>query len=81
MARLGSRVPGYMVDQLLDAILEIYQVHYSEGDDLPTTAEPGWHGATLACAEFARTGLIAASKVGDTISWVLKVYLKTSTFT
>jgi tubulin-specific chaperone D len=73
MARLGSRVPVFMVDQLLDAVIDIYHLHYVDGEELATTAEPSWHGSTLACAEFARQGLISATKLEQTIHWALKV--------
>lgn len=73
MARLGSRVPVFMVDQLLDAVIDIYHLHYVDGEELATTAEPSWHGSTLACAEFARQGLISATKLEHTIHWALKV--------
>jgi hypothetical protein len=73
MARLGSRVPLFMVDQLLDAVIDIYHLHYVDGEELATTAEPSWHGSTLACAEFARQGLIRGTKLEHTINWALKV--------
>ena len=41
--------------------------------DLPAIAESTWHGASLACAEMARRGLIEASRLSELIGWVLKV--------
>jgi len=53
--------------------VDLYTIHYVEGEDLSPTAEPSWHGATLACAEFARQGLLSAAKVPVVLHWVLKV--------
>ncbi|KAG8833480.1 hypothetical protein FRC17_010655, partial [Serendipita sp. 399] len=72
IARIGARVTRNFTDQLLDAILDIYQVHYVEGGELNPAAEPSWHGATLACAEFARQSLIAQDKLPTTINWLMK---------
>ncbi|KAG8825053.1 hypothetical protein FRC19_000490 [Serendipita sp. 401] len=72
IARIGSSVPNDLTSQLLDAILDIYQTHFVEGGELNTAAEPSWHGATLACAEFARQGLISGNNVPKTVNWVLK---------
>ena len=73
MARIASRVPDDFTDQLLDAVLDLYTLHYVEGEDLSPTTEPSWHGATLASAEFARQGLLSISKVSAALDWALKV--------
>jgi hypothetical protein len=73
IARIASRVPDEFCDQLLDAVLDLYTLHYVEGEDMSPTMEPSWHGATLACAEFARQGLVSATKVPIVLHWVLKV--------
>jgi tubulin-specific chaperone D len=67
-------VPEDFANQLLDAILDVYDIFTVEGEDLTPAAEPSWHGATLACAEFARQGLIHASRISNTINRVSKVY-------
>ncbi|KIM25833.1 hypothetical protein M408DRAFT_73897 [Serendipita vermifera MAFF 305830] len=72
MARIASRVPSEFADQLLDAVMEVYTVHYVQGEELNPITEPSWHGATLACAEFARQGLINKLKVATALEWVLK---------
>lgn len=72
MVRIASRVPSEFADQLLDAVMEVYTVHYVQGEELNPITEPSWHGATLACAEFARQGLINKLKVATALEWVLK---------
>ncbi|CAG7853286.1 Tubulin-specific chaperone D AltName: Full=Beta-tubulin cofactor D; Short=tfcD; AltName: Full=SSD-1; AltName: Full=Tubulin-folding cofactor D [Serendipita indica DSM 11827] len=72
IGRIAARVPTFFTDQLLDALMDLYQVHYVEGEDLVVGAEPTWHGATLACAEFARQGLINVLKLPIAIQWTLK---------
>lgn len=41
--------------------------------ELPTVAEATWHGASLACAEMARRGLIIDSRLSDVLQWQGKV--------
>jgi len=53
--------------------MDLFVVHYIQEEDLSPTAEPIWHGATLACAEFARQGLVSTAKVPVVLDWVLKV--------
>ena len=40
---------------------------------MPSIAESTWHGASLACAEMARRGLIADSHLEELIDWMRKV--------
>lgn len=61
----------------MDAIIDIYSLHWIEAEELPVTAEPAWHGATLGLAEFARMGLVGGDKLQGVLDWVLKVCLLT----
>lgn len=72
IARIGARVPEDFSNQLLDAILDVYDIFSVEGEDLTPAAEPSWHGATLACAEFARQGLIHTSRISNVVNRVSK---------
>lgn len=50
-------------------------MHGTEEDvGLSASAEVTWHGASLACAEFARLGLIEHDHLPALISWMLKVW-------
>ncbi|THH31463.1 hypothetical protein EUX98_g2716 [Antrodiella citrinella] len=72
IARIADRLPSEFSDQILDTILQLYTIHsmaLAQMHELPTVAEATWHGASLACAELARRGLIADDKLSDVLQW------------
>jgi tubulin-specific chaperone D len=76
IGRTSERLPIEFAEQILDNVFELFS-KYSielEGElDIPAMAENTWHGACLACAEFARRGLVTAEHLPALISWISKV--------
>lgn len=54
------------------SLFEIHSVAAASLYDLPAIAESTWHGACLACAEMARRGLVAPSRLPELIGWLSK---------
>ena len=76
IARIAERLPSDFREQILDNVLQLYTIHsiaLAQMYDLPTVAEATWHGASLACAELARRGLIVDSKLNEVLQWQGKV--------
>jgi hypothetical protein len=77
LARVAERLPKDFAVQVLDSVLALFSVHsppsITQWDDLPVVAESIWHGTCLACAEFARRGLVLDDRLPDLIAWLLKV--------
>ncbi len=76
VARIAERLPSDFMDQVLENILSLFSIHAVDEDgdlDIPTAAEATWHGACLACAEFARRGLVSDSRLPDLLHWMYKV--------
>ncbi|KAF8327012.1 ARM repeat-containing protein [Cantharellus anzutake] len=75
-ARIAERLPYDFIDQILDNIFSLFSVHIVEEEggqlDIPAAAEATWHGACLACAEFARRGLISDRRLPDLLNWMYK---------
>jgi hypothetical protein len=82
LARIAQRLPSELGDQVLDAVLRIFQIYSPttsangalEFDGMPTITEGSWHGACLAVAEMARRGMVRETKLEDVVGWVRKVY-------
>jgi tubulin-specific chaperone D len=76
VARITERLPSDFADQVLDTVMGQFAIHSVAAAsmyDLPAIAESTWHGASLACAEMARRGLIEASRLSELIGWLSKV--------
>lgn len=77
LAKVSERLPADFVDQVFETILGLFAIHGAANAidflDIPASAESIWHGACLACAEFARRDLISRSKLPDLIQWLCKV--------
>lgn len=77
IARLAERLPSDYSTQILDSVLSLYDIHSDNGtidmQDLPATSEATWHGATLACAELCRRGLVLEESLPVVLGWIKKV--------
>lgn len=76
IARIAERLPAEFTEQVLDTVLQLFSVHSMGAAslyDMPSIAEATWHGASLACAEMARRGLISDSRLGELLDWMKKV--------
>lgn len=76
IARISERLPSDFVEQILQQALQLFTIHSLGAAtlyDMPSIAESTWHGACLACAEMARRGLIADSRLQELIDWMRKV--------
>ncbi|TCD65493.1 hypothetical protein EIP91_002577 [Steccherinum ochraceum] len=72
IARIAERLPADFGEQILDNVLQLYSIHsiaLARMYELPTVAEATWHGASIACAELARRGLIANHKLQEVLDW------------
>ncbi|KIP05393.1 hypothetical protein PHLGIDRAFT_119907 [Phlebiopsis gigantea 11061_1 CR5-6] len=73
IARISERLPAEFTEQVLQQVLQLFAIH-SVGAatlyDMPSIAESTWHGASLACAEMARRGLVADSRLGEVVDWM-----------
>ncbi|PSR74805.1 hypothetical protein PHLCEN_2v9519 [Hermanssonia centrifuga] len=75
IARIAERLPAEFTEQVLDTVLQLFSVHSMGAAslyDMPSIAEATWHGASLACAEMARRGLIPDSRLGELLDWMKK---------
>ncbi|KLO11459.1 TBCD protein [Schizopora paradoxa] len=75
IARIAERLPQSFADQILDNVLSFFTNHGSIDDDgvmqgLPPSAEQPWHGATLACAELVRRGLVRSDRLQELLQWM-----------
>lgn len=76
IARVAERLPMEYSAEILDSVMALFSIHEIQGEggvqDLPATAEATWHGATLACAEIARRGLVSTLHLGTLLNWMKK---------
>ncbi|KAG8980354.1 hypothetical protein FRC05_005985 [Tulasnella sp. 425] len=74
LARVAERLPDEYASQVLETVIGLFSVHAFDGaggiQDLPPASEATWHGATLACAEIARRGLIGDDQLPELIDWL-----------
>ncbi|KXN88249.1 Tubulin-specific chaperone D [Leucoagaricus sp. SymC.cos] len=73
VARIAERLPQDFASQVLDTIMDLFTIHSIAGAslyDLPAIAESTWHGATLACAEMARRGLVTSDQLSALMRWI-----------
>jgi hypothetical protein len=76
VARIAERLPTVFVEQVLETVMNLFSIHsvaVASIYDLPAVAESTWHGASLACAEIARRGLVSKGKLPELIDWLSKV--------
>jgi hypothetical protein len=77
VARIAERLPADFVDQVIGTILDLFSIHSIAAASmyqLPAIAEATWHGASLACAELSRRGLVQSTRLSVMIEWMLKVF-------
>ncbi|KAG8991349.1 hypothetical protein FRB94_014621 [Tulasnella sp. JGI-2019a] len=76
LARIAERLPSEYSAQILQSVIGLYDIHSESGalkmEDLPAASEGTWHGATLACAELARRGLVPADELSTVLDWMKK---------
>ncbi|KAG8936298.1 hypothetical protein FRC02_003235 [Tulasnella sp. 418] len=76
LARITERLPKDFCDQILESVMELFSIHLNDVSgvlaDLQPVAEPTWHGASLACAEIARRGLVSESNLPILVGWLQK---------
>jgi hypothetical protein len=75
VARIAERLPQDFASQILDTIMDLFNIHSVAAAtlyDLPAVAESTWHGAALACAEIARRSLVASAQLPILIEWISK---------
>ncbi|KAH8825282.1 TBCD protein [Flagelloscypha sp. PMI_526] len=75
VARIAERLPADFVDQVIGTILDLFSIHSIAAASmyqLPAIAEATWHGASLACAELSRRGLVQSTRLSVMIEWMLK---------
>ncbi|KAF9468537.1 tubulin folding cofactor D C terminal-domain-containing protein [Collybia nuda] len=75
VARISERLPTDFADQVLETVMGLFAIHSIAAAslyDLPAIAESTWHGASLACAEMARRGLIRGERLPELIEWLSK---------
>ncbi|KIO29269.1 hypothetical protein M407DRAFT_21660 [Tulasnella calospora MUT 4182] len=74
LARVAERLPEEYASQVLETVIGLFSIHAFDGaggvQDLPPASEATWHGATLACAEIARRGLIGDEQLPELIDWL-----------
>lgn len=84
IARVAERLPSEYSHQILESIIGLYEIHSDGGavemEDLPATSEATWHGATLACAELSRRGLVPDEQLPTLLDWMKKVEIAVSEF-
>ena len=88
LSRISERLPRDFNDQVLDNILNLFNIHTLPGEEvgvggvgdgdggmglqLPASAENTWHGASLATAEFARRDLVGPERLPELMKWMAK---------
>ncbi|KAG8909114.1 hypothetical protein FRC00_010736 [Tulasnella sp. 408] len=74
LARVAERLPEDYASQILETVIGLFSIHAFDGaggvQDLPPASEATWHGATLACAEIARRGLVDDEQLPELIDWL-----------
>ncbi|KAG8910157.1 hypothetical protein FRC01_006494, partial [Tulasnella sp. 417] len=74
LARVAERLPEEYASQVLETVIGLFNIHAFDGaggvQDLPPASEATWHGATLACAEIARRGLVDDEHLPELIDWL-----------
>jgi hypothetical protein len=76
VARIAERLPAAFMEQVLETVMNLFSIHsvaVASMYDLPAIAESTWHGASLACAEMARRGLVSKGRLPELIEWLSKV--------
>ncbi|KAL4251881.1 Tubulin-folding cofactor D [Abortiporus biennis] len=75
VARIAERLPAEFSEQVFENILHLFTIHSAAVAriyEMPSIAEGTWHGASLACAEISRRGLIPDSKLTELLGWMTK---------
>ncbi|PPQ80979.1 hypothetical protein CVT25_015132 [Psilocybe cyanescens] len=75
VARIAQRLPKDFAGQVLETVMGLFEIHSVAAAslyDLPAIAEGTWHGACLACAEFARRSLVEPGHLPQLIGWLSK---------
>ncbi|KAA1469978.1 TBCD protein [Dentipellis sp. KUC8613] len=75
VASVAERLPADFDEQVLETVMGLFSIHsiaVASLYDMPTVAESTWHGASLACAEMARRGLVRDDKLKELIDWMSK---------
>ncbi|UZJ54940.1 hypothetical protein CBS101457_004260 [Exobasidium rhododendri] len=79
LSRLCSRLPVSFVDQVSDAVTDLFSVNIPDllgkKEDLSSVSEFTWQGCCLALAELARRGLLAGNSLQEKLEWVEKALL------
>lgn len=79
LSRLCSRLPMSFVEQVTDAIIEMFSINIpdflGEKRDLSNVSEFTWQGCCLALAELARRGLLVGENLSEKLEWVEKALM------
>ncbi|KZO96931.1 TBCD protein [Calocera viscosa TUFC12733] len=77
LARISERLPVEFANQVLESILSLYDLYEdaARAQEYVPDAEGSWQGATLACAEFARRGLVGGEQLSSVLDWTSKALL------
>lgn len=79
LSRLCSRLPAIFVEQVSDAIVDMFSVNIpdilGEKKDLSNVSEFTWQGCCLALAELARRGLLSGETLSEKLEWVEKALM------
>lgn len=77
LARICERLPGFFIDQVADAVTDLYQINVltlkDGSQDYSAVSEFTWQGACLGLAEMGRRGLLSEASLGEQLEWVKKV--------
>jgi hypothetical protein len=74
IGRIANRLNFDMADQILDSILDKFQLNCLVSDagiNVAGVNDALWHGACLSLAEFIRRGLLLPEKLGSVLPWTL----------
>jgi hypothetical protein len=79
LSRLCSRLPAAFVEQVSDAIVDMFSVNIpdilGEKKDLSNVSEFTWQGCCLVLAEMARRGLLSGDHLSEKLEWVEKALM------
>jgi hypothetical protein len=77
LARICERLPGFFIDQVADAVTDLFQINVltlkDGSQDYSAVSEFTWQGACLGLAEMGRRGLLSEATLGEQLEWVKKV--------
>lgn len=77
LARICERLPGFFIDQVADAVTDLFQINVltlkDGSQDYSAVSEFTWQGACLGLAEMGRRGLLSEATLGEQLDWVKKV--------